>query len=653
MRRSAWPPTGTWSLAVFLLMLGSALAESAPPAAPAEYRITGTVVSARDGAPVPFCRISATASSPVPAARTTNPANAERFNRSAQGPPSALGRAGRPGTGGGSFGRNSRSVDANPETKADSSGRFTLDLPHGGSWRLEAAARGFRSQGYDEHDGFYSSIVLSEASPAYEAKFQLTPDAIIGGLVLDETGDAVAGAQVVAELIPPLVAGESRASPSERPRQVGNAQTDDRGRYELAGLTPAAYRVRVQAQPWYAAGSRVGFRNGGLLVFNGGVAGGIGGPVLSSPAAPSPDPSLDMVYASTWYPSATSEADAETITLGGGEERQVDFHLTAIPAAHLVVSRPDTGQPEPTDGRQRQQRPVTITRVTSDGSFGQTSFIGGNGRDWDFGGLAPGTYEVRLPGTGGNGGPNGGPNGNQDGETRQIEVRPGGGGVVTLDGAKALTRVAIRAEGLPQGDFFSVEFFDTETNRSTLASAPPRGRREGRRDDEDDDSGDDAASTPAMTTMLPPHHYQVRVNGGSGAYLTGISATGAEVVGRTVTIGEKAVTLSLRLATARAEISGVAKLDGQPVSGAMVLLVPVTLGQPGQLTPLERDQTNTDGSFLLQAVVPGRYILVAIDHGWRVDWHDPATLAGYLAHGMPLEVKGSAKLREELAAVLP
>jgi len=48
-----------------------------------------------------------------------------------------------------------------------------------------------------------------------------------------------------------------------------------------------------------------------------------------------------------------------------------------------------------------------------------------------------------------------------------------------------------------------------------------------------------------------------------------------------------------------------------------------------------RDQTNTDGSFELQNVVPGQYILIAIDHRLERDWNDPSTLRNYLTQGVP------------------
>lgn len=638
MRRSRHPGA-RWILLAALLTQAGVLA-AVPSSAPrAGYQITGTVQSTRGGVAVPFSQISASPASstaqvslPGFAGQAPGPG---RLGRGAPAP--TMMRGGRPGPPGAPA-RNQRSAPANPETRADASGRFTLDLPHGGSWRVTAAARGFRSQAYEEHEGYYSSIVLSESVPTYEAKFLLIPDSMISGLVLDEAGEAVPSAQIVAELLPPVLPGEDRASPGAQPRYVANAQADDRGRYELPFLAPGEYRLRAQAQPWYASGARGGPRMGAPVVA---IAGGFsGGALPPSPATTNPDPSLDMVYPVTWYPAADSEGGAETVRLADGEQRQADFHLTAIPASHLVVTRPEAAQPEPGGRRPHPQRPVTITRIGSDGSFGQTSFIGGNGREWDFGGLAPGTYEVRLPG----------PNGDADAETRQIEVRPGGGGVVTLENSKALTRVTLSVDGLPDLESASVEFIDTETGRRILVS-PPRGRR-GRGGDETD-GGEDNLPGP-MSVMLPPHRYEVTVMGRSGAYVASIAASGATVIGRTIEIGGgSAAAVALHLANARGELSGVASLGGHPDCGALVLLVPVTLGQPGEPASPLRDQTNSDGSFLFEGVVPGRYILVAIDHGWGVGFRDPATLTRYLSLGVPVEVKGSGKLRKEIAAVAP
>jgi hypothetical protein len=120
-----------------------------------------------------------------------------------------------------------------------------------------------------------------------------------------------------------------------------------------------------------------------------------------------------------------------------------------------------------------------------------------------------------------------------------------------------------------------------------------------------------------------------------------------------VTVGAGESTLTVHVASGRASLSGVATLDGKPAVGAMVLLVPITIEDPNSITVLRQDQTNTDGSFDLANVIPGQYILVAIDHGWQINWGDPSTLRRYLMQGVPVELKSSAIVKQNITAQAP
>jgi hypothetical protein len=51
-----------------------------------------------------------------------------------------------------------------------------------------------------------------------------------------------------------------------------------------------------------------------------------------------------------------------------------------------------------------------------------------------------------------------------------------------------------------------------------------------------------------------------------------------------------------------------------------------------------RDQSDSDGTFTLREILPGRYTVVAIERGWDLDWQDPAVLKPYLAHGEVVDV---------------
>ena len=587
---------------------------------PLKYEIQGIVVSSRDGAPVPFCRLSVEAApSSTPAQPSPGPISNLR--------PSGEGRpAPRPGSPGSRFASSSPRNGKN-EIVADAAGRFTLELPQAGNWRLLGVARGFHSQIFEEHQGFYTGIVLTPNAPVFHATFRMAPDAMITGVILDEAGEAVRTAQVAAERVSPEVPGESSAATGGPMRQVETATTDDRGHYELAGLSPGNYLVRVQAQPWYASAPAPGQRIAATVA-------GAAGPTI-------PDPSLDVAYPATWFPAADSQAQAQPLVLAAGEERQADFHLNPIPAVRLRIP----GQGAPASGHEAliQQRQAAINRISPDGSGPSysISFSNPGGTDWEFGGLTPGTYEIRLPG----------PDGLSDGETRQIEVRSGSSGLITLEGSTPLTRVTVQVDGFPDSDLSAVEFVDTETGRRIFAMPPP-GRRGRRRTEEDEDDGNEEPGAGRIA-LLPPHTYDVIVTARSDAYLTALDATGAKVVGTRVTIAGGSPVLRLHIARGRGTLSGFALLPGRPAEGALVLLVPITLGAPGNTLPVLRDQANSDGSFLFTNLTPGKYILLAIDHGWDVHWNDSQSLERYLLKGTAIDVRPSGKLAETISAQTP
>jgi hypothetical protein len=338
------------------------------------------------------------------------------------------------------------------------------------------------------------------------------------------------------------------------------------------------------------------------------------------------------------------ESAAEAIKVAPGEEHQADFRLTAIPSVHLKVPRPDVLSDAPPNGRQPQQRMVSITRVGGNGGGGMQQIMpaGVAGNEWDFGGLAPGTYEVRIPGPDG-----------RSSEVRRLEIKPGSAAVLTMEGAKALIPVQLKLDGIPNSQTTGFDFVDKETGER-ISSAPNfRGRGGFQRGDEGDDNDPSDEPEPSnRTVMLEAHSYDVYLTGGSGAYLTGISAEGAKVAGRVVTVAGPA-TIMLHLANTRAQLDGVARIGGEPAAGAMVLVVPAALGTAGSLTAIERAEANTDGSFRFASVTPGPYIVVAVDHGWNVDWRNSATLGQLLLHGVPVKLGAGAKDHRELEAVAP
>jgi len=89
------------------------------------------------------------------------------------------------------------------------------------------------------------------------------------------------------------------------------------------------------------------------------------------------------------------------------------------------------------------------------------------------------------------------------------------------------------------------------------------------------------------------------------------------------------------------KVEGVVKRNGQPVAGAMVVLVPKN--PEFNHRQYRRDQSDQDGSFALPGVIPGTYTVVAIEDGWDLDWSSPGVIAHYSQHGQPVTVEGLNK----------
>ena len=102
--------------------------------------------------------------------------------------------------------------------------------------------------------------------------------------------------------------------------------------------------------------------------------------------------------------------------------------------------------------------------------------------------------------------------------------------------------------------------------------------------------------------------------------------------------------LTLTLLAGAGRIDGTVLREGKGVSQAMVVLVPQSL--QGNADLFRRDQSDSDGTFSLYQVVPGRYTVVAIENGWNLDWQNPDVLRPYLEHGESVEVTGSGTLQD-------
>jgi hypothetical protein len=140
------------------------------------------------------------------------------------------------------------------------------------------------------------------------------------------------------------------------------------------------------------------------------------------------------------------------------------------------------------------------------------------------------------------------------------------------------------------------------------------------------------------------------VGGISGMYIANVKAQGASALaGRMLTVKSgDSPKLEIVAGAGHGEIDGTALRAGKPVSGVMVLLAPEDPKNNEIL--FRRDQSDSDGTFTVQNIVPGRYRLLAIEKGWELEWANPAVLQAFLAKSVPVEVKPGDHLVQSVEA---
>jgi hypothetical protein len=458
-------------------------------------------------------------------------------------------------------------------------GRFEFDSLKPGKFSLQGAKRGFIRAAYEQHEQFSTAIVTGAGFDTEHLVLRLTPLALLGGKVIDESGDPVRNARVML-YVENHQAGMNRIIPTN------NGSTDDLGYYEFASLAPGNYYLSVAARPWYAvhpvSSPGEGARN----------------------SPPGVARSLDVAYPTTYYNGATETDGATPIPIQGGDHLQVDIHLNPVPALHLVVHVPN-------DGQQGFSMPVFQKRV-----FDSLEYVQSEGAQsvapgvYELTGLPAGRYSVRLQEQG-------------SGQLRQVSemnlVKDG----QELDTSRSepAARVKLSVK-MPQQEPFPKQFSLAlqDSRRQTVAFKPV-----------------DAAGE-ATFEDLPAGKYTILVFSPNKRYsVIRASSEGVEIPGHDLNVTPGAsLNLAVFLAGGVITVEGFAKQRDKPVAGVMVALVPKDPESHVEL--FRRDQSDFDGSFVLRGVIPGSYTIVAVEDAWGFQWMQPGVLARYVQHGQNLTI---------------
>jgi Carboxypeptidase regulatory-like domain len=483
-------------------------------------------------------------------------------------------------------------------TEAD--GRFVFEHLEAGKYELSASGKGYQQQAFNQHENFSTAIVAGADQNTENLIFRLTPAASISGLVTDEFSEGVRDAQV-------MLFWEGTANGRHAVEMRNQTSTDDRGHYRFASLQPGRYYLAVHAEPWYAQHKIVRPDDANSDVSPG------------FRAATEQNANLDVVYPVTYYPHETDGVRASMITLQPGDRVQADFTLQPVPALHLRFAVRGTDLPQGA-GIQVMQQIFGGQPIFTNGQI-----ISSEKGSIEVAGIPPGHLIVSLD-------MNEGPANRKGMHRLEQEIEATRDGTVNLTEIAGDVEVSGKVEiagtvGFP--DQAGIMLRSVELGAQHFANISQQGKNE------------------FQIADVKPGRYNVLVANAPGFYVETVQAAGATVSGNSVAIGSATqVRLKVRIGHGLGQVEGVALRDAKPAAGVMVLLIP----DQSQNHPFRfrRDQSDSDGSFTLQEVLPGRYTLVAIENGWNQQWADPSVFKQWLGGGEPVQVASNGKYTVEV-----
>jgi Carboxypeptidase regulatory-like domain len=530
LRRARWGRTVAQVVAMMLLPAGALVhAQSAPG-----YKISGTIVNSLDGTPVGQARVSLV----------------EAQNR-----------------------------EQAVSMVTSENGHFEFGSLPEGKFSLEGAKRGFLEAAFQQHEQFSTAIVTGAGLNTENLVLRLTPLGLLGGKVIDESGDPVRGARIRLYV-------ERHQGGLNRIGRAGIGVTDDQGSYEFSALEPGNYYVSVLAKPWYAVHP---FSASIDVVGN---------------LPPSVDKSLDVTYPSTFYNGATDSDGATPAAVNGGDHVTVDIHLNPVPALHLLIrvaseEQPGFGMPS------FQKRAFDSPESVQNEGVNQVA-----PGVFEMVGVPAGRYSVstRMAASG------------RQLQASEINLTKDGqeweSSPSEPSGTLHVSAKMARGEPIPK----ELNLALRNSRRQFIAFKPLE------------------ANGEVSFEGVPPGKYAVMVNSPTMPYAVArISAQGVETAGHDVTVAAGAsMEVSVSIVAGMVRVEGFAKRDGKPMSGVMIALVPKDPGSHPER--FRRDQSDMDGSFALRGVLPGSYTLVAVEDAWGFPWMQPGALERYSQHGQNLTI---------------
>src|ERR1700675_846538 len=454
-------------------------------------------------------------------------------------------------------------------------GHFEFFSLYRAKYSLQGAKRGFIPAAYEQHEQFSTAIVTGPDFNTENLVFRLTPLAFLSGKVIDESGEPVRKARV-------WLYAENHRGGMKRIERRGEGLTEDEGYYEFSALAPGNYFVSVSAKPWYA------------LHLPPSAPRGVSSSVSATP--------LDVAYPTTYNNGATDSQGATPFSLQAGDHMQVDIHLSPVPVVHLTFHVPED---------QRQPMPMLQKRVFDNVENVQTEGVQSIAPGvYELSGVPAGKYSVLLPD----------PQPGRPQQSSQITLDKDGQ-ELDISRGEAMASVKLSVKIPRQSSGSQQVTIGLQDSRMRVIAA----------------NAIDAAGDVTLESVPPGKYALVAFSPDKRYSVVRTVVSGAETSDHVLTLTPgSSLSGTVFLALGVVSVEGFVHRGGKPSSGVMVALIPKD--PQSHIDMFRRDQSASDGSFSLPAVIPGTYTLIAVEDAWGFQWLQPDVLNRYLQHGQNLTI---------------
>ncbi|HTC92290.1 MAG TPA: carboxypeptidase-like regulatory domain-containing protein [Terriglobales bacterium] len=484
-------------------------------------------------------------------------------------------------------------------TVTDAGGRFLFKSVAPGKYVLTARHRGFPQQALDAHGPFSTAVAVGSDKNSENLLFPLKPEGSISGRVTDEQGDAIRGAEV-------MLFVRNVETGARTINLTMHAGTDDQGAYHFGHLPAGTYFVAVSAQPWYAQHTQWGGPSADGLT-----------PAVSD------NPELDVAYPITYYRETTEGDQANPLTMGWGDQLTADITLRAVPALHLLLTNQNPDSHFSIAGANLKQTLIGGNETFVE--FVETAVENVDPSGIEISGIAPGRYDVGVETTKEK-------DGGVGSSPRHQTANISSSGSLDASAGSELATVSgtVIFEDQAQPPEATLQFHSRESGQHIEIPVSAKGEIQS------PDQGE------IQSPEISPGRYDLLLLSSGGFIFKSISAVNAKVKGQSIEIsGPDHVQLTLVASRGTGQVEGVVLRDNKPAAGAMIVLVPQDAADNWPL--FRRDQSDSDGTFTLSAVLPGKYTVLAIENGWDLEWANPAVLQPYMLKGETVQVESNRK----------